>query len=131
MAEKVTAFKKEKERELINKLPVGEFLSVNEVIDILQITKQAFSKNNKIKRGFIYYVEKGKKKLYHKKSVELFKKKGDGRFLLGKQQPRAFKLEFTTSYNACASSSINPFSSGTFSADVYLRDGSGRKEFYA
>ena len=86
MAQKITTFKKQREIELIKRIPVGEFLTVTEAIEILGITKQAFSKNNKIKRNFIYNITIGKKKLYHRKSVELFKSKGDGRFLLLKQK---------------------------------------------
>lgn len=84
MAQKITTFKKQREFELIKRLPVGDFLIVTEAIEILEITKQAFSKNNKIKRNFIYNVTIGNKKLYHKKSIELFKSQGDGRFLLSK-----------------------------------------------
>jgi YgiT-type zinc finger domain-containing protein len=99
MAQKVTTFKKQRELELIMKLPVGEFLAVTEAIEILGITKQAFSKNNKIKRNFIYNIKMGKKKLYHKKSVELFKSTGDGRFLLSKQQNQSNKVEFKVQYD--------------------------------
>jgi len=105
MAQKVTTFKKKSELELIMKLPVGEFLAVTEAIEILGITKQAFSKNNKIRRNFIYNIKMGKKKLYHKKSVELFKSKGDGRFLLSKQQNQSNKVEFKAQYD------LNDFSS--------------------
>jgi len=72
MAQKITTFKKQREIESIKRIPVGEFLTVTEAIDVLEITKQAFSKNNKIKRNFIYNINIGKKKLYHRKSVGAF-----------------------------------------------------------
>ena len=64
------------EQERINKLPIGEFITANESAEILGITKQAFSKNPKIRRGFIYASQIGDRKYYHKESVKLFKEKG-------------------------------------------------------
>ena len=64
---------------------------------MLDITKQAFSKNPKIKNGFIFSVKVGSRKYYHSKSVEQFKLKGDGRFTLRKSdQPKRSlrKMEF-------------------------------------
>ena len=70
----------------ISKLPIKEFVFATEAAMLLGITKQAFSKNPRIKNGFIYSVSLGNKKLYHLKSVLLFKGKGDGRFNLSGQQ---------------------------------------------
>jgi hypothetical protein len=72
--------KEEKAR--IGRIPVDDFITIAEAIEILGITKQAFSKNPKINRGFIYGVTKGSRTLYSKKSVILFKEKKDGRFKL-------------------------------------------------
>ncbi len=69
---------------LIRKLPVEEFIVATKAADILGITKQAFHKNNRIKKGFIYSTIIGDKKLYNKKSVQLFKETKDGRFNLAK-----------------------------------------------
>lgn len=71
---------KQKEREAIGQLPADDFITASEAIAILGITKQAFSKNPKIKRGFVYCIIKGNRKWYHKKSVELFGENKDGRF---------------------------------------------------
>jgi hypothetical protein len=81
-ANKAALYITRKESELINRLPIGEFVSANEAAALLGITKQAFSKHPKIKRGFIYFTQIGDRKFYHKKSVELFKEKGNGKFIL-------------------------------------------------
>ena len=122
MAQKVFNFKKQRELELIARLPVGEFLAVNEAIEILGITKQAFSKNNKIKRDFIYNVEIGKKKLYHKKSIELFKSRGDGRFLLLKEQKQSSKGEFKTQYDLQLKKGFSSSLLSNNTADFYPGD---------
>lgn len=82
-----TAIKiEEKEKEvrssLIKKLPVGDFIASAEAADILNISRQALHKHRRIKNGFVYYIQKAGKRLYHKKSVEMFKQTGDGRFNL-------------------------------------------------
>lgn len=61
---------------------VGDFITSAEVCVILGITRQALSKHRRIRRGFIYAIEIGGIKLYHKKSVEQFGNSGDGRFRL-------------------------------------------------
>jgi hypothetical protein len=69
---------------LIRKLPVSEFVVATEAAEILGVTRQAFHKHQKIKKGFIYSTIIGGKRLYNKKSVLLFKENGDGRFNLSK-----------------------------------------------
>lgn len=69
-----------REREEIKKLPASGLITAGEAAELLGVTKQAFSKNPKIKHGFIYYVTIGNRKAYFKKSVQLFKESGDGRF---------------------------------------------------
>jgi hypothetical protein len=78
----INAYLEEKETEAINSLPIGEFVSANKAAEILELTKQAFSKNKRIKRGFILSAEIDGKRLYNRRSVELFKNTNDGRFLL-------------------------------------------------
>ena len=75
-----------RENQLIKKLPIGEFLTANEAAKILKITKQAFSKHPKIKRGLIYSINIGNRKYYHEKSVSLFKEIKNGKFQLPEQQ---------------------------------------------
>lgn len=85
ISNKVTDYVKTKEQEAINSLPIGEFISLNEAAEILGVTKQAFSKNPKIKRGWIYSTHIGERKYYYLKSVEFFKKKKDGRIPLSQE----------------------------------------------
>lgn len=70
----------DKEVEAISSLPIGDFISLNEAAKILEVTKQAFNKNLRIKRGFIYSTIICGRRVYYKKSVEEFKITGkDGR----------------------------------------------------
>ena len=71
-----------KENQLIKKFPIGEFITANEAAEILEISKQAFSKNRKIKRGIIYSTKIGDRKYYLEQSVKLFKENKNGKFLL-------------------------------------------------
>jgi hypothetical protein len=81
--DKILDFVNRKEQEAINRLPIGDFLSMNEAAGILGVSKQAFNKNPRIKRGFIYFIKKDGRKYYYKKSVEEFKRTGkDGRINL-------------------------------------------------
>jgi len=66
--------------EYIQQEAVGNFISTAETAEILGISRQALNKNCRIRRGFIYGTNIGGITLYHKKSVELFKRVGDGRF---------------------------------------------------
>lgn len=92
----------EKELEAIRSLPIGDFVSLNEAADILEISKQAFNKNTRIKRGFIYSTIVGGRRVYYKKSVEEFKRTGnkDGRIKLSAATHEMIKHV-----------DINPFSS--------------------
>ena len=55
-------------------MPIGNFIATNEAASILGVTKQAFSKNPKIKRGLIYCKKMGARKFFLKKSVEAQKR---------------------------------------------------------
>lgn len=66
----------------ITSLPASDFITAGQAAAILGVSKQAFSKNPKIKKGLVYYLTIGAKRYYLKSSVELFKAKGDGRFRL-------------------------------------------------
>ncbi len=76
---------------LIGQLPAHEFVSATEAAQILEISKQAFSKNRRIKKGFIHQTIVNGRIGYHKKSVELFKKNKDGRFRLYEPELPTFK----------------------------------------
>ncbi|MBC8198973.1 MAG: hypothetical protein H8E80_02845 [Desulfobacteraceae bacterium] len=81
-AKKIESKEEEIRNNLIRKLPIGEFITATEAFDILEISKQAFHKHRRIKNGFIYSAILGGKRLYNKKSVQLFKETKDGRFNL-------------------------------------------------
>lgn len=70
----------------IDSLSGDQLLSAGQAAEILGVTKQAFSKNPKVKKGHIYFTSVGNKKIYFKSSVDLFKDSGDGRFQITKWQ---------------------------------------------
>jgi len=67
------------EQHVINNLPVSDFISLNQAADLLGISKQAFSKHPRVKRGFIYSTTIDNKKFFYKRSVEAFRDTKDGR----------------------------------------------------
>ena len=75
-------FVQNREQEAIDNLPFSEFIALNEAAEILGYTKQAFSKNPRIRRGMILSGTKGGRKYYVRKSVELFKVKKSGKYRL-------------------------------------------------
>jgi hypothetical protein len=78
---------KKRRRELLLEKPLKDFISGPEVGRILGISRQAVHKH-RIERGFIHFVRYLGKILYHRESVELYKKTGDGRFPLAKMKKR-------------------------------------------
>jgi len=76
------AYVQKKERDAIEKLPVSGWISATDAANVLGVSKQAFSKNPKIKRGFIYSIKIGDRKFYYKKSVQRFMETNDGRLQL-------------------------------------------------
>ena len=74
-----------RQQELIGRLPLDEFVSGKEVEQILGVTKQALHKNRRFRRGFVYRLRKWRRILYHRRSVEMFRDRGDGRFPLAAQ----------------------------------------------
>ncbi len=84
---KITDYIREEERRALNEVPIGEFVSLNEAANLLEMTKQAFNKKPRIQRGFVYAVSLGGRKYYHRASVLMFKENGkDGRLLLTKKK---------------------------------------------
>ncbi len=76
----VSHYLKMLETNAIISLPADNLISAGQAAGILGVTKQAFSKNPKIKKGFVYFTYVGTKRVYFRSSVELFKTSGDGRF---------------------------------------------------
>ncbi|MEI6314276.1 MAG: hypothetical protein WCO89_05355 [Syntrophus sp. (in: bacteria)] len=66
--------------EILKKQPLQDFFTAAEAAAELEITKQALHKSRKVRRGFIYHTTLGGMVFYLKKSVYLYKDKGDGRF---------------------------------------------------
>jgi len=66
-----------KTKELIKKKPIGEFITLVEAARLLGISKQAVHKNRKI-----YGLKLGRKPVYLRKSVIMYKATHDGRFPL-------------------------------------------------
>ena len=67
---------------LIGKLPIDEFIGATEAAEILGISRQAIHKHKRIRRGFIYSKIFEGRRVYDKKSLEMFKRYGDGRYPL-------------------------------------------------
>lgn len=82
MSDKVDKVVAKEEQKAIGDLPICDFITAKDAAKILGITKQAFSKHHKIKKGLIYSVKIGNRKYYHRKSVEMFSDKDNGKFLI-------------------------------------------------
>lgn len=98
----------------IAQYPIADFIGADEAAEILECTRQALHHNRRVRRGFIYSLRFGGKIAYLKKSVELFKETGDGRFELGypylTEQPEYTKETNTQQFKP---DSIKPI-------DIYL-----------
>jgi hypothetical protein len=68
--------------EILQAQPLHAFLSAAETAIQLGISRQALHKNKRIRQGFIYRTSLGGLTVYLKKSVDRYREKGDGRFLL-------------------------------------------------
>lgn len=68
--------------EILQAQPLQAFLSAADTAALLGITRQALHKNKRIRQGFIYRTCLGSLAVYLKKSVDLYRERGDGRFLL-------------------------------------------------
>jgi hypothetical protein len=83
-----SAFKIEKVRfsiidSLLNSFPLKDFVSSSEASAILGISRQALHKSKKINLGLVFHAQLSDKTVYLRKSLELFRDTGDGRFPLG------------------------------------------------
>ncbi len=71
-----------KRRQLIGDLPLSAFVESAEAEHILGVSKQALHKNRRVRKGLVYSTEMAGRRLYVRRSVELFARTGDGRFPL-------------------------------------------------
>jgi hypothetical protein len=81
-AKVIEAARKAALQEILQVKSINKFLCAAETADFLGISRQALHKHHRIRRGFIFQTKFAGKTVYLKKSVELFKKIGDGRFAL-------------------------------------------------
>jgi hypothetical protein len=75
----------QREDEAIGKIPINQFVSASKASEMLGITKQAFSKDQRIKNRFIIQckIEGDEKKVfYYIPSVTRYRQNRDGRFIL-------------------------------------------------
>jgi len=83
--ETARAIENEREKiteETLQAQPLHAFLSAADTAAQLGISRQALHKNKRIRKGFIYRTSLGGLAVYLKKSVDRYREKGDGRFLL-------------------------------------------------
>jgi hypothetical protein len=83
--EMARAIENEREKiteEILQAQSLHAFLSAADTAAQLGLSRQALHKNKKIRQGFIYRTSLGGLAVYLKKSVDLYREKGDGRFLL-------------------------------------------------
>jgi ribosomal protein L32 len=95
-AEEIDRARARKLEESLAAMPLREFITASEAARLLGISRQALHKNRRIRNGFIFHTRFGDIIVYLKKSVELFKEMGDGRYPLWKSLGQASnKAEFT------------------------------------
>ena len=87
-AKAIDSARAERLEELLAARPIRDFVSATEAASMLGISRQAFSKNRRIRRGFIFQTTVSGSIFYLRESVHRFKQAGDGRFLLHRFEPR-------------------------------------------
>lgn len=92
-AKKVEAARQAHLDGILKSLPISSFLSAAETATLLGISRQALHKHRRISRGFIYFTDFDGSKVYLRKSVEKFLKKGDGRYILRKADAKPVVYE--------------------------------------
>jgi len=70
-------------KSLLGSLPLKDFVCPTEAATILGISRQALHKSKKINLGLVFHAQLSDKAVYLRKSLELFRDTGDGRFPLG------------------------------------------------
>ncbi len=83
-AKQVGEFVRHAEQKAIEQLPIGEFITIKQVSEILEISIEKIRDDKRISRGFIIQHKVGPVTLYFRPSVERYKQIGDGRILLRK-----------------------------------------------
>ena len=124
-AECIEKAQEEALEELLQSRPISNYFTQKETAEILGISKQAVSKNRRIRRGFIFQTEFDGRKMYLKDSVYLYKENGDGRFLLVQgEKPVRMKYRVNPSIEPLQISGMNTQDS-SITDDYWLGDGLG------
>jgi len=82
MSKRIETTRKFALKEKLQSLPISAFITAADTATILGISRQALHKHRRIRRGFIFQTQLSDKTVYLRKSVDLFKGTGDGRFQL-------------------------------------------------
>ncbi len=72
----------ERKKELIDSLPIRNFITAKETSELLGISRQALHKNHRVNNGFIHQTRLGDNIAYVKQSVIKYRNTGDGRYPL-------------------------------------------------
>jgi len=103
--------------DILQSMPLKSFISVAETIKLLGVTRQAFHKNRRISRGFIYQTKSCGRKVYLIQSVQRYLEKEDGRFTLRLPEEKPVMYEATSRMTA-APYPINYFMRQTRMSDA-------------
>jgi hypothetical protein len=100
----------ERKQELINSMPIRNFITAKETSELLGITRQALHKNHRVNNGFIHQTKLGANVVYVKQSVIQYRNTGDGRYPLSEHKEKYYQFfeinkfvsrnrDFQTQYN--------------------------------
>lgn len=92
MAQEIDSQRNKRIHEIIDRFPIGDFITAAETASMLGISRQALHKNRRINHGFIYQIKCGPTTHYLKESVQQYKKFGDGRFSLHTHRPTLHRI---------------------------------------
>jgi len=106
-------------QELLQSRPLRDFVSASEAIKMLRISRQAFHKHRRIKRGFIFQTLFNGRTVYLKESVRRFKDHEDGRYRL--RWPET-SIECVSEYGVQPFLRISGSSETKAGTQVYLKE---------
>jgi len=114
---------------LLRRQPVEDFISAAETAELLGISRQALHKHRRIRRGFIYQIRRYGKTEYLKKSVQLYKDTGDGRFPIARvdlEEPQYLSILTTTGtinvFRDCSETAAPPWRHNISQMNIYEED---------
>jgi hypothetical protein len=89
MARQIEAERSRMIQEILTRFPIRDFATAAETASILGISRQALHKNRRIRHGFIYQTTLGPSTFYLRRSIDHYRRFGDGRFCLRPRTPRS------------------------------------------